>query len=94
MLAKAEGTLSIHQTLTPTAAKAVRLWGKTGEGSPSGLWLSHQKTNFFGYVLENFPTQNSVLTRFFSCILKQDSFYSIFLPILRGPQSSSQGLPN
>ena len=37
MLAKAEGTLSIHQTLTPMAAKAVRLEGKTGKGSPSGL---------------------------------------------------------
>lgn len=37
MLAKAEGTLSIHQTLIPMAAKAVRLWEKTGEGSPSGL---------------------------------------------------------
>lgn len=51
MLAKAEGT-----TLHPSNTK--RLWGKTGAGSPSGLWLSHQKTIFFGYVLENFPTQN------------------------------------
>ena len=58
MLAKAEGTLSIHQTLTPMAAKAVRLEGKTGKGSPSGLWLSHKETIFFGYVLENSPTQN------------------------------------
>lgn len=58
MLAKAEGTTLHPSNTNPMAAKAVRLWGKTGAGSPSGLWLSHQKTIFFGYVLENFPTQN------------------------------------
>ena len=54
MVRRAEG---IH-LLTATAAEAVGLWGKTGEGSPSGLRLSHRKTIFFWNMLENSPTEN------------------------------------
>lgn len=54
MLRRAEGTRS----LTAPAAKAVGLWGKTGEGSPSGLRLSHRKTILFWNMLENSRPEN------------------------------------
>lgn len=45
-------------TLAATAAKAVGLWGKTGEGSPSGLRLCRRKAILFWNMLENSRPEN------------------------------------